>query len=268
MVSGVAAGLGLRERGPGHAVIHAVLCQAGMLRSRGRIARMFGISPLTEEGRKWFDGALGELAVGEMLAKLGPRWMVLHAVPVGRRGADIDHVVVGPAGVFTVNTKNHSGQNVWVFDRNLMVAGTPCDHVRKSEYEATRAAKLLSSALGWPVPVRAVLAVFNPARLDIKHRPTGVDVMEARKLVRWLKRKPDVLTEAQLAEIESVIGTPSTWQQQPHQDADLDRRQAFKELQSETRRAQLRRVTWALVLMTAMTGGAVSLALSLAGSLL
>ena len=237
MVSG--AGLGLRERGPGHAVIHAVLCQAGMLRSRGRIARMFGVSPLAE------------LAVGEMLAKLGPRWMVLHAVPVGRRGADIDHVVVGPAGVFTVNTKNHSGQSVWVFDRHLMVAGTRCDHVRNSEHEASRAAKLLSSALGWPVPVRAVVAVFEPARLNIKCQPPAVDVLEARKLVRWLKRKPDVLNEAQLAEIESVIGTPSTWRQQPDPDADLDRRQAFKDLQSETRRARLRRVAWCLVLLVA-----------------
>jgi hypothetical protein len=231
-----------------------------MLRSRGRVARMFGVSPLTEEGRKWFRGALAELAVGAMLAKLGPRWTVLHAVPVGRRGADIDHVVVGPAGVFTVNTKNHSGQNVWVLDRQLYVAGTPCNHVRNSEHEATRAARLLSSALGWPVPVRAVVAVFEPARLDIKRQPPGVDVVEARKLVRWLKRKPDVLSDAQLAEIESVIGTPSTWRQQPDVDADLDRRQAFKALQSEKRRADLRRLAWALVFMMAVVCGTLSFA--------
>jgi hypothetical protein len=227
---------------------------------------MFGISPLTEEGRNWFRGALAELAVGEMLAKLGPRWTVLHAVPVGRRGADIDHVVVGPAGVFTVNTKNHSGQNVWVLDRQLYVAGTPCNHVRNSEHEATRAAKLLSSALGWPVPVRAVVAVFDPARLNIRRQPPAVDVIEARKLVRWLKRKPDVLSDAQLAEIESVIGTPATWRQRHDPDADLDRRQAFKDLQSETRHARRRRVSWALLLMAALTTAIVSAAVSFVGS--
>ncbi|MBG6212216.1 hypothetical protein RCH23_000129 [Cryobacterium sp. CAN_C3] len=45
-----------------------------------------------------------------MLSKLGPEWTVLHAVPVGSGSSDIDHVVIGPAGVFTINTKNHTGK--------------------------------------------------------------------------------------------------------------------------------------------------------------
>lgn len=52
-------------------------------------------------------GARGERIVGRQLSKWAPcdGWYVLHAVPVGRRGADIDHVVIGPFGVVTLNTK-------------------------------------------------------------------------------------------------------------------------------------------------------------------
>ena len=48
---------------------------------------------------------------------------MLDAVPVGTGSTDIDHVLVGPGGVFTINTKHHLGQPVWVARRTLMVAG-------------------------------------------------------------------------------------------------------------------------------------------------
>ncbi len=43
-----------------------------------------------------------------------PRWRVLHAIPVGERGSDIDHLAIGPAGVFTINAKYHAGAKIWV----------------------------------------------------------------------------------------------------------------------------------------------------------
>ncbi|WP_344836562.1 nuclease-related domain-containing protein [Kribbella ginsengisoli] len=239
--------IGLSERGPGHAVFHALFTQPGMLRSRGRLAQFFGVSPLTEAGRRWYDGALGEIAVGELLTKLDSGWTVLHSVPVGRHGSDIDHVLLGPAGVFTVNTKNHSGQRIWVGGGTLLVSGTRCDHVRNSEYEASRASRLLTSSVGWPVPVRPVLAILDPALLQIVQKPTGVDVIDARKLVKWLKRRPTVLDVNQRAEVAAVLATPATWRQQPDTEADLNRSQAFQTLQTADRQARRRRRTIAVL---------------------
>lgn len=255
--------LGLRERGAGHAVIHALLRRPDMLRRRGACAHLLGLWPLTEQGRVWYRGLQAELAVGRMLSKLGPRWVVMHAVPIGQRDSDIDHVVVGAAGVFTINTKNHSDQNVWVSDRSVQVAGSRCDHIRSSEFEASRTAKLLSAELGWPVPVRAVVAVLDPARLDIKRQPTGVDVLEARKLVRWLKKRPAVMSEPEVAQITSIIGVPRTWQYQPDLDADLDRRQQLQGLQQEIEQAKRRRVAWATILVAALVGTALITAVPL-----
>jgi hypothetical protein len=55
-------------------------------------------------------GAEGERIVGEILATLPPEWTVLHDVRwPGRQRANIDHIVIGPAGVFIIDSKNWSG---------------------------------------------------------------------------------------------------------------------------------------------------------------
>lgn len=258
--------LSLRERGPGHAVIHALLSQPEMLRPRGSVGRLLGLSPLTEQGMHWYQGALGEIAVGRMLSKLGERWVVMHAVPIGVRGSDIDHLVVGSAGVFTVNTKHHAGQRVWVMDRSILVAGQRCDHIRNGEFEASRVAKLLSGVLGWPVHVRSIVAILDPAQLDIRQRPAGVEVLEARKLVRSLKKRGPVLTDGELAQIEQVVGAPATWRYQPEAEADLDRQRVFDDLRTEVRRARWRRRMWAFGLFGVFVVASIVVLLQLFGA--
>lgn len=257
--------LDLRERGPGHALIHALFTEPEMLRSRGAGARLLGLSPLTERGKDWYRGLVAEIAVGQMLSKLGQRWVVMHGVPIGRRGSDIDHVVVGKAGVFTVNTKNHSGQKVWVSEHSVLVAGVRSDHVRNSEHEARRTARLLAGVLGWPVQVCPVIAVLDPARLDIKRRPAGVEILEARKVVRWLQKRSSVMSDEQLSQVVAAIGTPSTWQYQPHDHADLDRRLPFAELRTTVEKAKKRRVAWAAAVALTVTGAVLALILQLVG---
>jgi hypothetical protein len=247
----------LPDRAPGHALIHALLTDSAMQRSRGWPGRIFGASPLSKRGSDSFRGVLGEFAVGRMLSRLDSRWFVIHAVPVGQRGADIDHLIVGPAGVFTVNTKNHSGQKVWVAGQNLMVAGVRCNHIRNSEFEASRAVKLLSKAVGRPVSVRPVIAVLDPQRLDIKSPPTGVEVLRARGLVRWLRKHPTVLGADEVARIVSVIGVPATWDQVADESEDLDRRQEFEALRASIRFAKSLRRLWVLVLVAMVAIAAV-----------
>ncbi len=57
-------------------------------------------------------GADGEEATAEALAALDPqRWVVLHDVAwPGRRLANLDHVAIGPSGVFVIDSKNWSGR--------------------------------------------------------------------------------------------------------------------------------------------------------------
>ena len=93
------------------------------------LARLLG-SP--REERDWVVGADGEDEVAWRLRKFGDGWHVIHSVPAGEKGADIDHVVIGPAGVFTLNTKNHSKHRVPVTQGGVYVNGERTDYFRNS----------------------------------------------------------------------------------------------------------------------------------------
>ena len=113
----------LAENRPGQAAREQADAELLAMRERSRVgtflARAFDMN--TDE-RSWRVGAGGEETVGAKLEKLTKHgWHVLHAVPVGDRGSDIDHVVIGPGGVYTLNTKTHPGGNIWVGKHSVLV---------------------------------------------------------------------------------------------------------------------------------------------------
>lgn len=69
------------------------------------------IQRLERSATAWEAGATGEQATGQVLAQLDPAaWTTWHDVRwPGRQRANIDHVVVGPPGVFVIDSKNWSG---------------------------------------------------------------------------------------------------------------------------------------------------------------
>lgn len=162
----------------------------------------------------WERGAVGETRVARTLAKVvekDPRWQVIHSVSVGNRGADIDHVVIGPGGVYTLNTKYHPDAHCWLGGDVLLVNGVRQPYVRNSRHEAARAAKKLSAALGEPVPVGGVVVLCRAEDLKIKAAPDDVVVIERYHLKRWLLRRPEVLTGAQIARVAEAARHRATW---------------------------------------------------------
>lgn len=192
----------------------AARAQAQALRDaapvRTFLARVVGAK--TDE-RAWRIGADGEEAVAHRLAKLGPRWRVLHAVPVGRRGSDIDHVLIGPGGVFTLNAKHHPETNVWVYYDAFVVNGRKLPYVRNSRHEAQRASRLLSASLGAPVPVTGVVVVVGAHKgFTIKAQPNDVRVVARKRMVAWLHEIPEVLSDDQIEQIYERARRSTTWQ--------------------------------------------------------
>lgn len=175
------------------------------------VARVVGIH--TNE-RAWRVGDNGEVAVAKQLARLDSRWRVLHSVPVGSGDSDIDHIVIGPAGVFTVNAKNHPNANVWVGGDSFMVNGKRRMYVHSSRYEARRASTLLSAKVGYPVPATGVIAVLGArGGFTIREQPRdGEVVVVARiEIARWFDRLPRVLSDDQVEEIYQAARRSTTW---------------------------------------------------------
>jgi len=165
--------------------------------------------------RAWRIGADDEEAVATRLARLGPEWRVLHAVPVGNRGSDIDHVGIGPAGVFTVNAKHHPKASVWVGADKFMVNGQCQSYVRNSRHEAQRASRLLTTACGFPVTAIRLIAVMGAREgFTVREQPPGGDihVVTRRGVDRWLSRRPvGVLGAEQVKAVHEQARRWVTW---------------------------------------------------------
>lgn len=172
------------------------------------------------EALSWYRGALGEIAVAGVLAWLGHEWTVLHSVPVGRGDTDIDHVVIGPAGVFTINTKSHPGQDVWIAGYGLLVSGFKTNYIGAAAGEAARAEELLSAATGLTVPVTPILALVNPGKRTIKAPPeAGVLVVADWELVETIRGR-QIFSHEQVARIVDAAVKPETWHANPGPDVD------------------------------------------------
>jgi Nuclease-related domain len=179
---------------------------------RTLVTRVMGMH--TDE-RAWRIGADGEEKVAAQLAKLArkdPRWRFLHAVPVGNNGSDIDHVVIGPGGVLTLNAKHHPGAKVWVGGNTVMVNGQRQPYVRNSRHEAERATRLLTVACGFPVSVTGVVVPVGADDVTIKQAPADVHVVTRMRLARWLRARPVVLTDPQVEAIFAAARRSTTWQ--------------------------------------------------------
>jgi len=175
------------------------------------VARIFGQH--TDE-RAWRRGADGERFVGWLLSRLPDGWHVFNDVPVGERGANIDHVVIGPGGVFTINTKNISGK-VLAGSRALLRNGRRTDYLPKAAHEARRAGRLLTEALGRPVRVHGTLAIIAD-EVKIEQQPSDVFVGTPRGVKAWMLDRPPVLTPRDVIEIAGVAHKPATWSSARH----------------------------------------------------
>jgi hypothetical protein len=216
---------------------------------RGAFARAFGRSPLSDESRPWYLGALGELDVASRLDSLGEGWTVLHSVPIGTRGSDIDHVVVGEASVFTINTKFHEDARVWVGSRRLLVNGQAKDHLRNTRYEATRTQKLLSAAAGAEVPVAGVIAIVGAKQITIREQPADVAVLDVARLTRWLKKQKPRLDQAQTDALSALVRDAATWTSEPFNEQDVS---DFHALHGQVVGAKRVRMLWGAALLVAI----------------
>jgi hypothetical protein len=148
----------------------------------GLLVAIFAISrwvlPLVERHDR---GAAGEEQVGELLADL-EGWRVVHDASVAR--GNVDHIAIGPGGVYTVETKSHPGP-IRVGRLHGKVLG---------QARAQRGA--VETIVVEPVEP---LVVYSRAWVDRPlSRRKGVRVVPARMLRGYLERQPRRLSDAEV----------------------------------------------------------------------
>lgn len=184
-----------------------------------------------------------------LLAQLGPEWFVRHSVPIGAGTTDVDHLLIGPAGVFALNTKHHSGHSIWVGDHVLRVNTSNTSHLSAAIHEAREVTSRLSRKARIPVEAFAVLVIvgarsIKDIRPEARRQPT---VIPAPALVGWLSSLPARLTTSEVGLIRLAAEEPDTWHVDPHAADTLRVMQRFDRLRSAVQPAPATRGSYTSV---------------------
>ena len=236
---------GLRATNRTYPIVREFLRQRADHPVRSFVARLFGINPLPAEARSLYRAAVGEVAVADALAQLGPDWLVLHFVPVAKDGRDVDHIVIGPPGVYTIAIRNHVGRAIWVGGGVILVDGERVPHIRDTEFEAVRAAQLLSDAAETRVEVTPCLVLVDPRSLTVARPPRRVAILTPRELRPWLNSLPQLYFHDQLSRFRDAALKRGTWHESRRSTEDVsDRLEMSRTIQGDVNQARHLQLSW------------------------
>ena len=230
----------MRQRLPAQSVMEVLLLEQDLVQPRSLLSRVLGRSPLGAQSEPWFVGAQGELAVARMLADLPRQWTVFHALPRTVRDRGVDHLLVGPAGVFAVTTRTYVGQKVVISHRTMTVGHTKHADIRDAESDALRLTRVLRGHMALRASVRPVVACVRVKSITIHEKPAQVKVLTAPELRRWLLSLPPVLGPDERQALVTVIDDPDTWDALPSIEPDA-LRERYLRLTDEVGHARRRR---------------------------
>ncbi len=233
----------LHVRGAAYSVIAECLRIQADARPQNFVARVFGVSPLSDDARGWYRAAVGQIQVVRALRALGPQWTVLHPE---QGTSECDYLAIGTGGVVAVTIKNHSGQRVLVEAEQLLVNTRRTNHLRDARFEAERLAKLLSTEASESITVNPLIAIVDPGSLAFgRRRPRDVTVAASSTVGRVIARRTRVLSDAAARELVVVAERHGTWHRAESVIDDTLRHEArFVRLRHQVDAAARRNLFW------------------------
>jgi hypothetical protein len=146
----------------------------------------------------WRQGAAGERRTARLLDPLERHgWAVLHDLAIPRSRANLDHLVIGPGGVFVIDSKQQRGRLQLDPTGRLWHGRYPlAPTLQAVSFEADQAAQVLPDPGVAVVPIVAVHGAQVPWGKVVTD---GVPVVSARRLPSLLRGLPAVLGPERVA---------------------------------------------------------------------
>ncbi|NNN15283.1 MAG: NERD domain-containing protein [Acidimicrobiaceae bacterium] len=193
----------------------AVLAKAAELQRESPVWTFIArITKTHNDERAFRIGGKGEQKVAHRLEMLPVGWKVLNSIGIGSGESDIDHLVIGPGGVYSINTKNHPDANIWVKGNTFMINGYRTPYVHKSRHEAKRVGRILSEATGIDVePVGIIAPVGARGGYVVKSQPedSKVFILTPSQLVPWMTSRPISFEDEVVRAIFDHARRSTTW---------------------------------------------------------
>lgn len=155
----------------------------------------------------WQLGAWGEQKTAKELSRLPESWVVLHDVRAGR-GGNIDHLVIGPGGVFVFDSKRWSGTVEVRGDEVRIVQweGGPSKPWTGAAHVASLARETHDRVLArtrinqWVHPVVVIWGEFPQGSADGRCR-----FVAGEQLVQWLTEQPPQIADHRISKIATAV---------------------------------------------------------------
>jgi hypothetical protein len=130
---------------------------------------------------------------GRRLFLLRPAgYVALHRRMIPGSDSVIDHLVIGPGGVFAVDSERWDRRlPVRSVSKEMLYHGpySQRDRLAHANWEAAQAAARLSDTLGKKVSVRPVMVIYGPTIPWIVASMDGVDVFGGKRVRKYFKRQ-------------------------------------------------------------------------------
>lgn len=151
----------------------------------------------------WRTGAEGERKTGAILDRLLDGYIVIHDLRMPGGRGNIDHVVIGPTGVFNVETKNYKN-GVTIRGGVPRSNGRRLDKVVDQAQRQSNALNALTQATVTPI-----VCVHGGVEVGWFQKPTvdGVRFCSGKRLRKVLVEGPNRLTTDEVHRIGATLGS-------------------------------------------------------------
>jgi hypothetical protein len=172
-------------------------------------AAVFALRDLAPTQREiaWRKGAEGEQAVGRKLDRIGPSTRALHDRLIPGSRANIDHILVTPAGVWTIDAKNYTGRlEVRRRGTELWVNGRNRSKLLQQAARQTEVVRLALAAAGFAgTPVRPALCFLGVEWPWFSPNTAGDVRLVSPRGLASLAKGPDVLSAQQVTQVAQAL---------------------------------------------------------------
>jgi hypothetical protein len=159
---------------------------------------------VSQDARNWQRGARGERRTARQLDRLAKHgWVVFHDLAVPDSCANADHLAIGPAGVFLVDSKNWRGRLMLAPDGTLWHGSYPLTATLATiGFEG----QAIADALAVPgLAVEPLLVVHGSTIPWGEQNLSGVAIVPAGRLVATMLALPPLLTDHQVTQLAQRV---------------------------------------------------------------
>ena len=161
----------------------------------------------------WDSGAQGEELVISVLEDLGEDYRVYHDVVLPSQEQGLDHVVIGPSGVYVIETKSHNGDITCIGDEWEQIktgrGGTRyLGHLGSPSKQAKRGATWLRQFYrdagvdpGW---ITAVVLFTNP-EVSVELNSPTVEVLVLEDLLEFFAEREGRMPDRKVTQLAEAM---------------------------------------------------------------